>query len=906
MKITSNASDNGGSDCCIWGGVLCSNDGHVIGLDLSQSYLHGPINSNSTLFNLVHLQILNLSMNDFANSQIPSGIARLNKLRSLDLSSSSFSGQIPIEISHLVHLSSLHMSWNRLKLESPSLENLVQNLTRLEELHLSRINVSSSVPSFLANFSSLRSVYLEDFQLRDEFLVAIFHLPQLKFLSVAKNPSLTGSLHAFHNSTLLEHLDLGSTGFAGIILESITKLKHLVYLSLHKCFFSGPIPRSLSNMTQLSHLDVGLNRLTGFVPSLESLSKLNVLELSDNHFENERLPHWLSKLSKLNELHFDSMYIYDEIPSSLANLTTLRIISITDNYIFGHIPSSFMNLTQLSVIDLGRNQLQGQLLSSFSNFKSVQYLGLDHNNFSGRVDLDTFVGLNKLKALYLSYNKISFFATDNYTDDTLPELKNLGLSSCNLKEFLSFLRFQNKMIGLFLYQNKIEGLVPEWIWNNSLETLHLIGLSNNFITGFHGLPQFLPWKHLQSFEISYIQLRGPLPVPPHGTIVYDVSNNNLSGVIPLLMCKVKSLRVLDLSSNYLTGTLPPCLGNLSNTFVLNLRRNNFHGPIMDTISHGSLLKRIDLSENQLMGRMFKSLANCTNLEFLNLGDNSLEDNFPFWLGNLPKLKVLILRSNKLYGRIQGPMMNRPQFHKLRIIDLSNNSFSGQLPDKLFQTWNEMKSVYVDKSSPMGFDIPFDQLVPFDYPYSMTLTNKDVKREYQKVLNIFTSIDFSCNNFEGHIPQSLQDLGGLESLNLSNNHFIGLVPPSLGNLKNLESLDLSKNELSGTIPQELSQLGFLESFNVSFNHLEGRIPQGKQFSTFDNSSYKGNPRLCGPPLSKDCRSLKTSMLAQTSSRSESLPPSDKIDWIIVFLGVGSGLIIGFIGGNLLYARYSNWF
>ena len=49
-------------DCCSWDSVGCDKDtGHVISLDLSNSYLYGSINSNSSLFRLVNLQRLNLS-----------------------------------------------------------------------------------------------------------------------------------------------------------------------------------------------------------------------------------------------------------------------------------------------------------------------------------------------------------------------------------------------------------------------------------------------------------------------------------------------------------------------------------------------------------------------------------------------------------------------------------------------------------------------------------------------------------------------------------------------------------------------------------------------------------------------------------------------------------------------------
>ncbi|KAI3675106.1 hypothetical protein L1987_84690 [Smallanthus sonchifolius] len=202
-KVKSNISD---SDCCLSDGVVCSYTGHVIGLDWSGSSLNGVINSSSTLFKLVHLQMLNLLMNNFVESQIPSEIARLKQLRSLDLSYSGFNGQIPNEISHLIQLSSLDLSWNPLKLQS---------------------------------------IELIDCQLQDEFPSAIFHLQKLKYLHIRNNSNLTGSLPEFHNNTLIEHLNLFSTGFAGIIPESVSNLNHLEVLSLGRCNFSGHIHGSL-------------------------------------------------------------------------------------------------------------------------------------------------------------------------------------------------------------------------------------------------------------------------------------------------------------------------------------------------------------------------------------------------------------------------------------------------------------------------------------------------------------------------------------------------------------------------------------------------------------------------------------------------------------------------------------
>ncbi|PHT99041.1 hypothetical protein BC332_32034 [Capsicum chinense] len=192
--------------------------------------------------------------------------------------------------------------------------------------------------------------------------------------------------------------------------------------------------------------------------------------------------------------------------------------------------------------------------------------------------------------------------------------------------------------------------------------------------------------------------------------------------------------------------------------------------------------------------------------------------------------------------------------------------------------------------------------------SLIVATKGLDPELPRVLTTYMIIDLSRNIFECYLPSIIGDLVGLRTLNLSHNCLEGHIPASLQHLSALESLDLSSNKIGGDIVQQLVSLKSLEVLNLSHNHLVGCIPKGKQFDTFENSSYQGNDGLRGLPLSKDCIGDDgVPQMTTPVGLDDDEEEGDLISWQTVLMGFGCGLVIGLsIIYIMLSAHYPIWF
>ncbi|KAL2484848.1 receptor like protein 7 [Abeliophyllum distichum] len=834
------------------------------------------------------------------NPNLKTLVQNLKELRELYLDGVDISAPggdwCPALSSSLPNLSNLSLS--RCNLSGP-IDSSFSQLRHLSVLRLDNNNLSTSIPGFFANFSKLTSLSLSSCSLQGFFPDKIFQVPTLQNLDLSNNELLSGNLPQFPQRGSFRRITLSYTDFSGPMPDSIGNLGMLSRIDLSNCYFSGHLPSTITNLTEIGYLDFSSNNLTGLVPLFSMSKKLTYIDLSRNDLSGSLSSMHFEGLNDLVYMNLGYNSLNGSIPPAVFALPSLQKLLLSNNHFGGEVnESSSTPSSQLDTLDLSSNLLEGQIPEFFFELPKLSVLVLSSNLFNGTVQMENLQNLTRLE---LAHNRLSINASISSTSSPFPQLTRLNLASCNLQRFPD-LRNQSKMLFLDLSDNQIKGEIPSWIWEVGKGSLSHLNLSYNLLQHLQK-PYQIP--SLTVLDIHSNQLQGDLPIPPPSAIFIDysgnnfnnsipadignflsfasffsLSNNSLTGTIPESLCNATSyLLVLDLSDNSLSGTIPNCLLSSQNLGVLNIGRNILSGAIPDTFSPSCGLRTLDLRRNNLSGQIPGSLANCKLLEVVNVGNNYIEDIFPCMLKNSSSLRVLVLRSNRFNGNIRCHPGANNSWRNLQIIDIAFNNFNGYLSPKSFLSWRGMMLDNDAQLEQNYLKFKFLNLNNFYYQDTVTVTIKGLELELVKILTVFTSIDFSCNNFEGEIPETVGDLSSLNILNLTHNALTGPIPKSIGKLTQLGSLDLSKNKLTGEIPQELTSLTFLSFLKLSYNRLSGKIPPG-QFQTFSAASYEGNLGLCGFPLDVSCNKIPP-----TSFEDRLYNSKTKINWDYVSAALG---------------------
>ncbi|CAL4971349.1 unnamed protein product [Urochloa decumbens] len=590
---------------------------------------------------------------------------------------------------------------------------------------------------------------------------------------------------------------LGSRTLQGHISKSLGNLTGLLRLNLSNNMLSGGLPLELLSSGSILVLDVSFNQLNGELhglPSPASGQPLQVLNISSNFFRGEFTSTIWEGMENLVVLNASNNSFTGQIPTHFCNISpSFSVLELSYNEFTSTVPQGLGNCSMLTVLKAGHNNISGTLPDELFSVTSLEYLSFPSNVLHGVLDGERIMNLRNLATLDLGSNSFR-----GKIPDSIGQLKIL-------KE-------------LHLDYNNMKGELPSTLSNcTNLITINL--KSNNF-----------------SGELTKVDFSN---LPNLRTL--DLMQNNFSGTIPESIYACHKLTALRLSSNNFYGQLSKELGNLKSLSFLSLTGNIF----TNLTNALQILKSCKNLTTILIGNNFMhetmpdddGIDGFDNLQILSLSECSLLGKIPHWLSKLRNLEMLFLHNNKLSGTIPDWISS---LNFLFYMDVSNNNLTGEIPTALTDMPMLKSEKTVARLDPRVFTLPIYVDVLFQY----RKTNA-----FPKVVNL------GNNNFIGVIPPEIGLLKELLSLNLSFNKLRGDIPESICNLTNLLVLDLSSNHLTGTIPATLSDLHFLSKFNVSFNDLEGHVPATGQLSTFTNSSFAGNPKLCATMLNHHCNSAE---------------------------------------------------
>jgi Leucine-rich repeat (LRR) protein len=760
-----------------WQGLNCSESSAsncvIVGLNMDGMNMTGTI--PSSIASLTNLRTLDLAANSLLGS-IPTAIGQLTKLQLLLLESNKLTGQLPTEIAELSSLEKLWLYANQLKGTLPS---ELGELSNLQDITLYANSIHGSIPKELGNLLKLSTLNLESNRFIDGIPKELGQCTALETLVLSGN-YMNGSLPLeIFNATKLTSLLLNNNYFVGTISPKIRQLGSLQELWLQGNRLYGQVPSNISELAQLVTLDLDANHLSGTIPcELGLLTGLKYMYLNSNYMTGS-IPSELAAIVGIQSLNFYFNSLSGPIPSQFGTFSNISTLTFALNYLTQGFPTELTNAVTLGFLDMGINYLVGTLPNSINQLTKLKFILVEVNGFSGSFP-SQFGELDEL--VYL-------VAYDNQLSHSIP----------------SELGSYKQILALILSDNRLTGRVPTELFQ--LSTVEYLYISENSLSG--SIPTSIGnLVKLIDFEAASTLMTGSIPTEIGNALelqYLEMSGGFYDGKIPTVLGSCSLLNILDVGDNYLSGSFPSEFSQLSSLTQLNVSTNSLSGSIVAYHAEGSpdsgtstqyIIQYVDFSKNQFTGSIPTYYMNSSSLTTVIMYSNCFKGSVPSDMCIASNLQILVLDSMTSSTACQVIISTSTQ--KLVKGSFPRNLLSGSIPNCLW-SMSKLTSLHMAGNGLGGSlgEIPSDSAL--------------------------TDLILSHNQLEGSVPLSIQEHGKFLQLDLSFNKLTNTLSESFKVSANATTFDLTVNRLSDKIPSAIVHAS-------TVNVLQGNIFQCQEGSS----------------------------------------------------------------------------